>query len=110
MIQVLVNLISNAIKFSDAKATIRISARQDEQLLRVFVSDEGRGIPADKLEKVFARFEQVESSDASKKGGSGLGLSICKGLIEAHGGEIGLTSEVGKGSTFWFSLPLSPEA
>ena len=71
------------------------------------VSDEGRGIPADKLEAIFERFEQVDSSDARQKGGTGLGLAISRGIVERHGGRIWAESEVGVGTTVLFSLPKS---
>ena len=71
----------------------------------VRVTDQGRGIPKDDLGKVFNRFEQVEASDATLKGGTGLGLAVCKGIIEEHKGTIGVDSEEGKGSTFWFRIP-----
>jgi len=76
----------------------------------VRVRDQGRGIPPSFREKIFERFRQVEASDARQKGGSGLGLAICKAIIEQHGGSIGVESEEGKGSVFWFRLPGSPRA
>ena len=74
------------------------------------VSDQGRGIPADKLEAIFGRFQQVDASDARQKGGTGLGLAICRSIIEQHGGKIWAQSTLGEGSTFLFTLPLPPEA
>ena len=73
------------------------------------VSDQGRGIPADKLEAIFGRFQQVDASDARQKGGTGLGLAICRSIIEQHGGKIWVESTLGAGSTFFFTLPLPPE-
>ncbi|WP_425489950.1 ATP-binding protein [Nocardioides ungokensis] len=70
--------------------------------------DHGRGIPADKLESVFERFEQVDSSDARQKGGTGLGLAISRGIVERHGGRIWAESELGAGTTILFTLPSSP--
>ncbi len=105
LIQVLVNLLSNAIKFSPEGSTITVAARTADDGTTVTVSDQGRGIPEHLLKDVFERFKQVEASDRTEKKGSGLGLSICKLIIDAHGGEIGVYSAVGQGSTFWFCLP-----
>jgi PAS domain S-box-containing protein len=107
IVQVLVNLLSNAIKYSPRGEHVSLQAVCQSQSLRVSVSDRGRGIPASKLDKVFERFEQVESADAKKRGGTGLGLAICKAIVLAHKGAIGVSSQEGKGSTFWFELPLA---
>ena len=69
------------------------------------VKDRGQGIPANQLETIFERFEQVDSSDSRKKGGTGLGLTICRQIVEEHGGKIWAESCVGEGSTFYFTLP-----
>ncbi|MEG3894563.1 ATP-binding protein [Microcoleus sp. SVA1_B6] len=71
------------------------------------VSDRGRGIPADKLELIFGRFQQVDASDSREKGGTGLGLAICRSIVERHGGKIWAESILGEGSTFCFTLPLA---
>ncbi len=105
LIQVAVNLLSNAIKFSPRGSTIEISYLDTDDYFEMRVKDEGRGIPESHLSKVFSKFEQVESADHSKKGGKGLGLAICKSIIEGHGGTIGVESLVGQGSTFWFRVP-----
>jgi len=105
LIQVLTNLISNAVKFSPAGAVVRTVARRDGNDVVIEVSDEGRGIPADMLERVFERFQQVTLSDAAEKGGSGLGLPICRSIVEAHGGTISAASRPGEGSTFTVRLP-----
>lgn len=105
IVQVLVNLLSNSIKFSPESSTIEVSAQPVEQFLEIRVTDNGRGIPKDKISLVFERFKQVSSDDAKKLGGSGLGLSICKSIVEAHKGTIGVESEEGMGTTFWFRLP-----
>jgi signal transduction histidine kinase len=70
------------------------------------VRDQGRGIPPEKLESIFGRFQQVDASDSRQKGGTGLGLSICKSIVEQHGGHIWVESVLGEGSTFYFTLPL----
>jgi PAS domain S-box-containing protein len=105
VLRVLINLISNAIKFSPKGGKIEISFVDQPDETIVSVKDEGRGIPTNMQELVFERFKQVEAADATSKGGSGLGLAICKGFIEAHGGRIGVESAVGQGSKFWFSIP-----
>ncbi len=106
LVQVLVNLITNAIKFSDAGTTITLSAEsRDGRYLDFEVIDRGRGIPAYLLDSIFDRFKQVETGDAKYGAGFGLGLAICKALVELHGGAIEVQSEVGKGSCFRFSIP-----
>ncbi|MGD1804818.1 ATP-binding protein [Dapis sp. BLCC M126] len=117
IVQTLTNLLSNAIKFSPPNSTVFLSAKmeppqqssgREKQISYVTfeVKDQGQGIPADKLETIFERFQQVDSSDSRKKGGTGLGLTICRQIIEEHGGKIWAESCLGKGSTFYFTLPL----
>ena len=103
--QVLVNLLGNAVKFSPPGSAITISADTVGDDVRISVRDQGRGIPTDKLESVFNRFEQVEASDAREKGGAGLGLAICRAIVRQHGGRIWAESIPGRGSTFTFTLP-----
>ena len=109
IIQTLTNLLSNAIKFSPPNSTITLSAEVQSKFVLFQVCDRGRGIPPDKLEAVFGRFQQVDASDARDKGGTGLGLAICRSIIEQHGGEIWVESILGEGSTFCFTLPLPQE-
>ena len=108
--QILVNLIGNAIKFTTT-GTVTVNAvgdRLDDQRCRVrfAISDSGVGIPADRHDRLFCPFTQVDSSTTRKFGGSGLGLAICKQLVELMDGSIGIESRLGFGSTFWFELPL----
>ena len=109
VLQALANLISNAIKFSSPGGEIRITARTlDEHEAQFDVKDQGRGIPADKLEHIFERFQQVDASDSRAMGGTGLGLTICRSIITQHGGRIWATSPPGEGATFHFTLPTHP--
>jgi signal transduction histidine kinase len=105
LVQVLINLLTNAIKFSPDDTSIEISSRLIDQSIEVSVRDYGRGIPESHITAVFDRFQQVERADATEKGGTGLGLAICKSIIEQHGGTIGVNSIVGQGTTFWFRVP-----
>ena len=106
--QVLNNLISNAIKYAPDGGVIRIGGWLDaaRQLLTVYVADQGIGIPSQEQEHLFQRFYRVDSSLRRKTQGAGLGLFLCKAIIEAHNGRIWVRSEPGKGSTFFFTLPL----
>ncbi|HKH46772.1 MAG TPA: CHASE domain-containing protein [Thermoanaerobaculia bacterium] len=105
IVQVLVNLLSNAIKFSPQGREVRMWTEEQGSRMRISVKDQGRGIPATHSQHIFERFAQVEAAD---KRGTGLGLAICKAIVEHHGGRIGVESEVGVGSTFWFELPGAP--
>lgn len=109
LVQVVVNLISNAVKFSAQGQTVIVNAVETPDYVEVHVADKGRGIPSQFKESIFERFQQVESSDAKKKGGSGLGLAICKAIVEGHHGTIGVESEEGQGSVFWFRIPRLPQ-
>ncbi|WP_035359165.1 ATP-binding response regulator [Edaphobacter aggregans] len=105
ILQVLTNLLSNAIKFSPQASTVRVytDATADSILLKVV--DEGRGIPADKLDSVFDRFQQVEPSDARQRGGTGLGLAICRSIVQQHSGSIWAQRNLVKGTTLYVMLP-----
>jgi signal transduction histidine kinase len=135
IVQTLINLLSNAIKFSPVGGTVWLSTEVLNQEMGKWkgreigrkisphhpttpsphfpnshilfaVKDQGRGIPPEKLESIFGRFQQVDASDSRQKGGTGLGLSICKSIVEQHGGRIWVESVLGEGSTFYFILPL----
>lgn len=105
LVQVLVNLLGNAIKFSDRGGAIAVRGRVAGAEFEVSVIDNGRGIPAEKLESIFERFGQVEAADKWEKGGTGLGLAIARSIAEAHGGRLEVGSEVGSGSTFTLTVP-----
>jgi len=109
VIQVLTNLIANAIKFAPKGSCVlvRTAKSRNPQRLRFAVEDQGPGIPPADVQKLFSKFGQL--SDGRKKLGTGLGLAISKAIVEEHNGEIGIESAVGKGTTFWFELPLSTE-
>ena len=107
IVQALTNLISNAIKFSSVNGKVWLTAEKKLNNEVLFsVCDEGQGIPSDKLENIFERFQQVDSSDSRRKGGTGLGLTICRKIVEQHEGKIWAESILGQGSTFSFTLPL----
>jgi len=110
--QVLLNLLSNAAKFTETGSiTLQAELEPGEQgtnQIRVSVIDTGPGITPEDQKKLFLPFSQVDASPTRKTGGTGLGLSICRHLVEMHGGKIGLTSEMGAGSTFFFTLPTPP--
>ena len=118
IVQVLVNLLSNAIKFSPDGGTVTLSAEEKGDMIEVKVIDQGRGVPESHKEAIFEKFKQVEAADGKRKSGTGLGLPICKQIVEDHGGRIGVTSVVAaadavttegsataSGSTFWFLIP-----
>jgi len=103
--QVLDNLLSNAMKFTDPAGYIEVEVARHNGTLRISVADDGPGIPKDFQGRVFDAFAQAETP-ARRQGGVGLGLAICKSIVEAHGGSIGFTSKEGEGATFYFDLPL----
>jgi PAS domain S-box-containing protein len=130
IIQTFTNLLSNAIKFSPSGSTVSITAevvleerindaiegvkRNENSLMTLphilfSVKDRGRGIPADKLEIVFGRFQQVDASDSRDQGGTGLGLAICKSIVQQHGGQIWAESVWGQGSTFFVAIPMQTQ-
>src|SRR5262249_141078 len=102
LLQILSNLVANALKFTPRAGKITLSGRREGPLVRFEVADTGPGIADAQLPLLFERYWQGQ---ASQRGGLGLGLYICKQLVTAHHGEIGVRSTVGSGSTFWFTLP-----
>ncbi|QIR36066.1 response regulator [Tolypothrix sp. PCC 7910] len=118
LLQTFTNLLSNAIKFSEPGDTVWIGATLSENqsiepqadapsYLLITFQDEGRGIPEDKLQIIFERFQQVDASDSRNKGGTGLGLAICRNIVQQHNGKIWVQSALGEGSTFYVLLPLA---
>jgi signal transduction histidine kinase len=99
------NLLSNAIKFSPGGGTITVRIHERDDQVNVYISDTGIGIPADELDRLFARFYRGGRPDEKHVTGTGLGLSIVKAIVEAHGGQVAVQSRQGYGSTFSFSLP-----
>jgi len=107
--QVLLNLVGNAIKFTDA-GEVRITATAANSHFTVAVTDTGPGIPQEELKRVFEQFHQIDSSNTKAKGGTGLGLAIAKQIVEMHGGRIWVESTLGQGATFQMQLPIRAEA
>jgi signal transduction histidine kinase len=103
--QILLNLLSNAVKFTPEGGRIGINARQADGSVEISVTDTGIGIAPDDQPKIFEEFRQVGGENAKRIEGTGLGLTLAKKFVELHGGRIWVTSEVGKGSTFTFTLP-----
>ena len=108
LLQVLTNLLSNAVKFSPPNSTVSVMLRPGVSGVTLSVIDHGRGIPADKLEAIFGRFQQVDASDSRQKGGSGLGLAICRTIVLQHSGRIWAERNPVRGSTFRVFLPYHP--
>ena len=105
MSQALDNLINNAIKYSRAATNINVRVSLKDNFVLTEVEDSGVGIPKEEIEKLFKVFSTTSAKTTAHERSSGLGLAICKKIIETHGGTIGVRSEVGKGSTFFFTLP-----
>ena len=106
--QVLLNLVGNAIKFTE-EGEVRVAAGMSDGMLQVAVTDTGPGIPQEEQARIFEEFHQVDSSNTKKKAGTGLGLAIAKRIVELHGGRISVQSELGRGSTFTVDLPVKVE-
>jgi signal transduction histidine kinase len=107
--QVIDNILVNAIKFSPNGGTIMLTMIDEPEQINVQIADQGIGLPADKVERIFERFYQVDGTSRRRFGGAGIGLAIVKRIIDAHDGNIWVESEVNQGSTFYFSLPKSLE-
>jgi len=105
--QIFANLIDNAVRYSPEGGTVTVRAvpAEPDQRIRIEVADEGPGIPSEHQERVFERFYRVDAGRSRAAGGTGLGLSIVKHLVGAHGGRVGIDSELGRGTTVWFELP-----
>jgi signal transduction histidine kinase len=110
--QVVTNYVTNALKYSQGDQPVAIQVARDAAWARVLVADHGPGLPASEQERIWERFYQAEGLrvQSGSSGGLGLGLHICKTIVEGHGGAVGIESAVGVGSTFWFTLPLAEEA
>ncbi|MGG6270457.1 ATP-binding protein [Leptolyngbya sp. AN03gr2] len=106
MVQTLINLLGNAIKFSPPGRQVCLKAERLEHSICFQVKDYGRGIPHDKLSLIFERFQQADAGDIRDCGGTGLGLAISRNIVELHGGRIWVESAIGKGSTFYFTIPV----
>jgi two-component system phosphate regulon sensor histidine kinase PhoR len=104
--QVLDNLVDNAIKYGREQGSVRAAARLQGEHVEVFIRDDGPGIPAESLPRVFERFYRVDKARSREQGGTGLGLSIVKHIVQSHGGKVWAKSETGQGTTFYFTLPL----
>lgn len=107
LVQVIVNFLSNAIKFSPKDGRVTVQTLEQDGWFECRVSDQGRGIPEEFRKTIFEPFTQVDAKDATTKKGTGLGLTISRSIVEQHGGTIGVDSEVGKGTSFWFKIPSS---
>ncbi len=106
LLQVLINLLGNAIKFSPAASQIKLIAGLENGNFVCQVEDKGPGIAAEHQLTIFDRYRQVKNSGENNEGGSGLGLTICRAIVKAHRGDIGVKSALGEGSTFWFKIPV----
>jgi len=104
--QVLANLVDNAIKYGRAEGRVTVGGKKlDDGKVEIFVRDDGPGIPPEAINRVFERFYRVDKARSRDQGGTGLGLSIVKHIVQAHGGEVRCESELGKGATFFFTVP-----
>ena len=109
--QVFANLVDNAIKYGRSQGHVTVGGKKlDDGKLEIFVRDDGPGIPPESLDRVFERFYRVDKARSRDQGGTGLGLSIVKHIVQAHGGEVWVESELGKGATFFFTLPAAKAA
>ena len=107
--RILVNIIGNAISFSPPSGEITVAASEEEGQIRLAIRDQGPGILEEEKARIFDKFGQIESKQSGRKYSTGLGLAFCKMAVEAHGGQIGVESQIGEGSTFWFTLAAAHE-
>jgi PAS domain S-box-containing protein len=107
VLQVLTNLISNAVKFSPEGSSVGVAWSQEGGFVKIEVKDQGKGVPEEKREEIFQPYAQADLSDSKRGVGIGLGLTICKTLVEQHGGKIGCAPASPAGSIFWFTLPIA---
>jgi PAS domain S-box-containing protein len=107
IVQVVINLLTNAIRYSRNTETIFIKSQLDDKVVRISVTDSGPGVPDHAKSDIFEPFKQVDAVRDTKSGGTGLGLAICKAIVEQHGGKIGVVTPPGGGSEFWFTLPVA---
>ncbi len=107
--QAIVNLVDNAIKYSEPGKTVEVGARGSEDEITLYVRDEGAGIPKEHLPRIFERFYRVDKSRSRALGGTGLGLAIVKHIAQAHAGRVGVESIPDQGSTFYIHLPAHPK-
>ncbi|MGK0291482.1 MAG: PAS domain S-box-containing protein [bacterium] len=105
MKQIMLNLLSNAVKYTQSDGEVKIYVTKEDAQIKIQVKDTGIGIPSNDLDKIFAEFYQTDQVRDELLGGTGIGLTLTKKLVEMHGGKIGVESELGKGSTFWFTIP-----
>lgn len=110
--QVFYNLLENALKYSDEGKTIEVGSVYLPEAAHIdfYVKDYGTGIPSDKIGNIFQRFYRVDRARSRDKGGTGLGLAIVKHIVQLHGGKVWAESSLGKGTTVWFRLPISPDS
>jgi two-component system phosphate regulon sensor histidine kinase PhoR len=106
--QAIINLVDNAIKYSDAKGVVTVEGWQDDDQLKIKVQDRGQGIPKEHLPRLFERFYRIDAARSRAVGGTGLGLAIVKHIVQAHNGEVMVHSTIGEGTVFTISLPTLP--
>jgi len=110
IVQILINLLGNAVKYSPEGGVVSVRTTNEKDFVRIDIIDQGPGIPKKDKKAIFERFKQIEGEEYKRSGSSGLGLAICKALVEGHGGIIAVDSEVGHGSRFWFTVPAEKTA